>query len=635
MLNYMKFIDMFGTSFQFTIFKKEKFRTIVGAILTVISFVIILVFSFFFGSDFYYKLNPKVLTEIIQPEIYPPSFELSPENLVLAWRITDSSDLLINYTGIIYPVITYYNFHLNSTEQDKDRVEVLSIQKCSDLNVKMKEFVFPKDDWYCLDWSSGNYSLGGYWDANSIDYFELVLYYCPEGQPFGPENNCTDLKTMQKLVANNNLFFSLLSPNYFFLPSDIQDPLKTSFSNYYFAVSLTMQKTDRIFFQEVELDDDQGWILKIKELKKRYSMNKLTTDFSYFDINNFGLPDVPSDFYHLNFYFLKQKITIRRSFMKAQDFAAIMGGFIKTVTLIAMTISNFFNFFEREEKIYNEFFQLKKSDSSPSVERRKIKEKTSPLRQSFNEHHENEGKKGEYLTPQRKILKSSDDVKFLEDQGDGAIGNKNKKNNKNTSTSILKNSIELEEIDFKKNPKNISHNNLKVITSNVSQSFENSLKLRKSTLKLKLVSNFKMKTNQKNSIKLGLCFRIRQMVCPRRYIDKSAFKLHEYLKRYLTERLDVIHYISTLNTVHRIRIVLFNYYQNLSFDFLKIPNLANKSDLETLDHYSDILKDTKFNELIDYYADKYIKNQMSRHDEILYELIDPQIKEKVESYLQK
>jgi hypothetical protein len=50
--------------------------------------------------------------------------------------------------------------------------------------------------------------------------------------------------------------------------------------------------------------------------------------------------------------------------MKVQDFAAVMGGFIKIVILIAMTISNFFIFIEREEKIFNQFFQLKRSTFS-------------------------------------------------------------------------------------------------------------------------------------------------------------------------------------------------------------------------------------------------------------------------------
>jgi hypothetical protein len=69
---------------------------------------------FLFGSDFYYKLNTTFLTETEEPEIYPPPFELSPENLALAWRIADNNYVPIDHHGKIYPVITYYDLHFNS-----------------------------------------------------------------------------------------------------------------------------------------------------------------------------------------------------------------------------------------------------------------------------------------------------------------------------------------------------------------------------------------------------------------------------------------------------------------------------------------------------------------------------------------
>jgi hypothetical protein len=628
----MKFFDIFGTTFQFTIFKSEKFRTIIGSILTLISLGIILVFSFFFGSDFYYKLNPKILTETQEPEIYPPAFELSPENLVLAWRIADNNDVPIDHHGKIYPVITYYDLHFNSSEKSKDRVEVMAVKKCNDKNVKMKEFAFPKDDWNCLDWSSGNYSFGGNWLANSINYFEMIIYYCPDGKPFAPENNCTDINTMQKLVANNNFFIELAYPNFYFVPSDINEPLKLTYSMYYFAVGLTMQKTDRIFFQQIDLEDDKGWIIKYPELSTKYSMNKLTTDYSYFDVNNYGHSKFSSDFYHLNIYFQKQKIVIKRSFMKVQDFAAVMGGFIKIVTLIAMTISNFFNFVEREEKIFNQFFQLKRSTIKKPDEKRVIREKTP--QQLFNVYNLKNQERQIIETPKLKTLKFIDTSKSMIQEDDGVIYNIN--NDKCNLSSIIKtkyNNDKIADISLNKNSINCNKKDLDFKIANQSQLSATTLKRRKSSLNL--FSNFKMKNNQINSIQFGLCFRIKHRICTRKYIDKSTFKVHDYLIRYFTDRLDVIHYLKTLNVVHRMRIVLFNYYQNLSFDYVKTPNLACKSDIDSLELYSDILKDTKFNQLIDYYTDKKIKNKMTRHDELLFKMLDPEVTNKVEKILLK
>jgi hypothetical protein len=40
-------------------------------------------------------------------------------------------------------------------------------------------------------------------------------------------------------------------------------------------------------------------------------MNKLTTDYSYFDVNNYGDSKFSSDFYHLNIYFQNKKLLLK------------------------------------------------------------------------------------------------------------------------------------------------------------------------------------------------------------------------------------------------------------------------------------------------------------------------------------
>jgi hypothetical protein len=53
----------------------------------------------------------------------------------------------------------------------------------------------------------------------------MIIYYDPFGQPFAPVNNCTDINTIQKLMANNNFFIEMAYPNFYFVTSDIKEPL--------------------------------------------------------------------------------------------------------------------------------------------------------------------------------------------------------------------------------------------------------------------------------------------------------------------------------------------------------------------------------------------------------------------------
>lgn len=55
MAKYLNYLDAFGTTFNFTTMNDSKFRTPMGAILSIICVIVIVVFSFIFGGDFLFK----------------------------------------------------------------------------------------------------------------------------------------------------------------------------------------------------------------------------------------------------------------------------------------------------------------------------------------------------------------------------------------------------------------------------------------------------------------------------------------------------------------------------------------------------------------------------------------------------
>ena len=51
--------------------------------------------------------------------------------------------------------------------------------------------------------------------------------------------------------------------------------------------------------------------------------------------------------------------------------------------------------------------------------------------------------------------------------------------------------------------------------------------------------------------------------------EKEKEKIFKFIKNYLSERLDVVYYIKTLDKIERMKLIMFNTCQNLSFEFLK------------------------------------------------------------------
>ena len=95
--NLLKF-DFFGSQFQFSIMGNNKYKSLVGLIISCCCLIMNLIVTILFGRDFYYKENPKIITESIKTEDNN-EFNLSPSNLTLAFRIEndyDNRDTLIN-----------------------------------------------------------------------------------------------------------------------------------------------------------------------------------------------------------------------------------------------------------------------------------------------------------------------------------------------------------------------------------------------------------------------------------------------------------------------------------------------------------------------------------------------------------
>ena len=352
---FFKKIDLFGKKFNFTIDNQIKFQTNTGIILSLFTFIIIIISIICFGKDFYLRINPKIILETLIPLIHT-KYKLTTKNLTIAWRIEDEVGNSLNFTDSLQPNLYFKNFELNPITKnlEKKSSKKIKIIKCNETNVNPNfESIRDASEWYCIDFDSTNFEFGGAWDGSFLNYFNLNINTC-EYDDEEKMKKCSNVTKLNDLF-NNSIYFSMFYPIAYFVFTDYLEPLKLEYKNYYTLIDKTISKTERMYFYTPSLKDDRGWIftdnsqqslLSFKEIEKDFVIKKEEENF------------VEDSFYSAVFYLDKNFPYYSRSFMKFQDLASIVGGFIKIVTLFFSYVNYHLNKYEKDKYLIDYFFNV-------------------------------------------------------------------------------------------------------------------------------------------------------------------------------------------------------------------------------------------------------------------------------------
>jgi len=358
MYNY---IDLFGTTFKFSTFGETKFHTWLGFSLSIICLILTITFVAVFGSEVFNKITPRVVTENSKPLKYS-LVNLTSKDFTFAWRIEDESGSSFNFTGILYPSISYYSYKKNETTKELDLVfkRIIEPKKCNNDTASDPLFQSGRSivDWYCMDFTKEeNSTIGGFWDGDFLYYYNIYLYYCPDNDR--NSNKCTKLDDLKKLmISDNKLYFSILYPQYYFNPYDLQNALSYQYVNYYNDLSVNLQKLDRIFFKKIELVDDQGLLTTDYVNHTLSSFNKMQNGVSIKLDNDFNDKSLSSEMYSMILYYSKSKEKFVRSYMKVQELLAIVGGFMQIIYIAGKVLCGLYNDYQRNIQLINTLFEF-------------------------------------------------------------------------------------------------------------------------------------------------------------------------------------------------------------------------------------------------------------------------------------
>jgi hypothetical protein len=565
-MSLLSYFDCFSTSFNFTILNQDKYKTNFGGIMTILCGVTILVFAYLFGQDFLYKKNPRILQQTVFPDQYNPPFKMTRENFVIPWRLTDGLLKPIDKDLLFYYKKKHYSFINNSTGNILVDEKNIKSYECNNTNSKIAEFndKFNISQWNCIDWSDDNYTLGGFWDGSFTNYILIELFFCPEGKPFSKENKCTDFETLNYFLVNE-LYFEVMYPEFYFVP-DEEQPLRVHYVNYYFQMKLNTIKTDRLFFSTAILYDDIGWFTENTKSSQVIGGVQLKSDTYYYDPSEYGKEGTSSMFYTLLLYSKKNYSKYTRHYMKFQELAAIIGGFMKIVLYIGKETSFIINKISRDNEMYGNFFDYNEEKSIS------LNTSKTPLNLGL-----------------QKNIKKLENVK----DNQAKVGSKFLSN----STNILK-----------QKPK--SNYNFFVFPNKKKSNLESENNN----------PNTSVSNTERQKLNFGSFYILGRKM---KFLNNKNHKdlVYDTVKDFFLQRLDVVYYLKNLEKNEKISCILLNRHRNLAMNFLKVPNLSDPQVLQFLKE--SLIKQNKGGqEVKEYFIERKNNDALDQLDKEIIEMID-------------
>ena len=104
----LKYLDFFGTTFNFYIERNRKLYTPLGGILSLLSLIFGILVFIFINLDELSQNIPNSTTSIAKVDYRKIKFK--EEKIWIPWRICDYGSNTIDHSEIFYPIISCDNF---------------------------------------------------------------------------------------------------------------------------------------------------------------------------------------------------------------------------------------------------------------------------------------------------------------------------------------------------------------------------------------------------------------------------------------------------------------------------------------------------------------------------------------------
>lgn len=376
-MKYLLQLDYFATPYELKIYHKNKLSSYLGLILTSITFAIGVAITITQGSDLYKRKKPKVNRNIEFVD-KPLSTNLINNEFHFTYRFDgdfvkflDKSFFnfqILNYlkistydsNGLAKNVITRIPLEYELCKENKDHWNRYTKFLPSETNLTDLYNILEFNKHICL--KNYNVSIGGNYNSDYFSNVYIEVSRCVNSTTSSIV--CKSPNEINGVFTGNN--FQLFYINTVVDSNIFEKPLFSYIDSYWVKLDQSIYYSNDIYLSRQSLMSDNGFIFE--EIK--------STNSWYFErfreIINIS---TSGRFLRLYLNVGKNEIIERRYYMKAQELAALVGGFIKILIIFGHTISYFFNDYKFDIMLINHLFSEEiKENNGTTVLTRKTKD---------------------------------------------------------------------------------------------------------------------------------------------------------------------------------------------------------------------------------------------------------------------
>ena len=352
--NYASFLDLFKSPLTLLFNKKRFISTKFGFFcsLAIISILIVMASK----SDLFEKALPQILTSNL-PVTHRPLLKFS--NKILAIGVQDDT----YFQGFIDPTvynlkITNYFYTANSSGGYIKTIYEKKYHICSESDFDIPETFTSLGlaNNFCLEKEDNNLELEGFFDESVIKFGSIELYLCNNQTS---NETCQTIDEMYKVL--NGKTFNIYFEDTIIDSKNYEDPIKHTIVNEYRYIDLSFRKNLDIFFQDITLNSDDGWLFS--NFSEFTEIGYVFQDSDFFSVD---ADNMENSRFAINLYSDKKVQSLQRTYTKVGDLLARLGGIMQSLMLIAYVFIYFEHSLFLKNTILNSLFVFQTKEQNLS-----------------------------------------------------------------------------------------------------------------------------------------------------------------------------------------------------------------------------------------------------------------------------
>ena len=289
------------------------------------------------------------------------------KNKLVIFGVSDINNAIINDDTIFRFTVNYYHY-----ETDENGIFVEFFNKTvgyhicneSDMDPSMMKDLGIKNA-NCLD--DNSFVLEGYWDEETVTFLDIGLIICQNSTNF----TCKSPEEIEGFFDSKYFQISAYGVGVKF--QDYQNPLIKDYRLIYELVDTQIYKELNVFFKEVEVLTEDGFLFNTKNVLQDFTFDKNTIEYKFKPQDSNLVCDI-------NLYASHDKVQHTRRYQTISEILASLSGTANFFMFFCFFVTNLKNYLNSMTIIMNELYTYPNFNQNQVTKKRineNLKEKNS------------------------------------------------------------------------------------------------------------------------------------------------------------------------------------------------------------------------------------------------------------------